>query len=220
MQLLCLVRMLRPDKIMLAVMDFVENEMSDKFIKPPPFDLVASFNDSTCATPLIFVLSAGADPMADIMKAATDVGRKMEYISLGQGQGPHAVRMIKEASEGKEGSWVVLQNCHLMPSFMPELERLVENFIPGITHENFRLWCTTYPSKVFPVAVLQNGVKMTMEPPKGMRANIMGSYKADPLVDREFFESCTKRERFERLVYALCFFHALIQERRLFGPLG
>lgn len=73
---------------------------------------------------------------------------------------------------------------------MPELEKLMEEIdlrknaaadkevkdkdapVVKPPHFEFRLWLTTAPSEVFPSSILMRGIKMTYEPPRGLKNNL------------------------------------------------
>lgn len=140
-------------------------------------------------TPLVFILSTGSDPFSAFQKFASEMNfyDKFDSISLGQGQGPIAETLLKKGME--EGRWIFLQNCHLATSWMVNMEKIVMDLLEapiGVVHEDFRFYLSSMPNTAFPVSVLQNSVKVTNEPPKGLKANIR---RALYELDEDFFEN-------------------------------
>jgi dynein heavy chain, axonemal len=190
--------------------------MGESYVTPPVFNLALSFKDSSITTPMVFVLSSGSDPVAGFDRFAEEMNmtKKCEKISLGRGQGVKAEQMINDNLN--RGGWVLLMNCHLAISWMPRLEAICES-IDDTKHRDFRLWLTSNPTPYFPISILQNSVKMTLEPPSGLRQNVLQTYSS---LTTEEFEDCSKPVPFKKLLFGLCFFHAIVQDRRKFGPIG
>lgn len=201
-----------------CVKEFVRKEAGPFYIESPPFDLVGSLEDSSNITPIIFVLSSGADPIAYLTALAKEKGMdgKLESISLGQGQDVIAEKLIEEGS--RTGMWICLQNCHLFTSWMPKLEQIQEKADPNKMHPEYRLFLTSSPSPSFPVPVLQSGNKVTQEPPRGLKAGVYRSFI--DLSEANYEDEFPKSFQYKKLVFALAFFHAVILERRKYGPIG
>lgn len=74
---------------------------------------------------------------------------------------------------------------------MLEMENLIQELIenPSNVLQDFRLFLSSMPSKSFPTFVLQNSLKVTNEPPKGLRANMKKSFTD---MNTDFFEDHRK----------------------------
>ena len=218
-QRVMLLKILREEKLMSVIIKYVKDALGIKFTVSPPYNLGDCFGDSTNTTSLIFVLSPGADPMIYLQGLARDkdMDTRLKTLSLGQGQGKEASRLIEEGR--RSGDWICLQNCHLAASWMPELEKIQEHtvLIGNEVHPDYRLWLTSNPTKSFPVPVLQSGIKITNEPPKGLKNNLARTFNE---VKEDFYESCKKPDAFKKMLFGLAFFHAIILERRKFGSIG
>jgi dynein heavy chain len=83
---MCL-KVCRPSKLIYGIKKFVKSQLGGFYIESPPFDLEGSLADSNSITPIIFVLSAGADPIAYLVNLAEKKNMKDKFkaISLGQG---------------------------------------------------------------------------------------------------------------------------------------
>ena len=215
-QKLILIKAIRFDKLTNELSYFVENNLGKEYTEPPTFNLMKSYEDSTNKIPLLFVLSTGSDPKNDFQQLADTMGRKVEYVSLGKSMDKVAIAKIDDTKV--KGGWILLQNCHLAISFMPKLEDEIEKLqnSPNLD-PNFRLWLTSMSSNKFSINVLKSSIKITMEPPKGLKLNLQRQYENIP---EEELEACSKPDLFKSFFFGLCFFHAIVQDRRKFGPIG
>lgn len=216
---LMLISVLKSDVLVNAISSFIRLTLGSDFTDSKHSTLARVFEDTSATVPLIFVLSTGSDPMAALQKFAQekDFIAKLHSVSLGQGQGPVAEGLISKAR--LMGNWVFLQNCHLATSWMPQMETIVRSFSLGEVkvHPDFRLFLSSMPSDTFPVSVLQNSVKLTNEPPRGLRANLMRSLSD---LEEEQFEVHILGEDWRKMVFGICVFHGVVLERRKFGSLG
>ncbi|EGF80533.1 hypothetical protein BATDEDRAFT_25191 [Batrachochytrium dendrobatidis JAM81] len=214
-QKLCLLRCFRIDRVYNAITTFVIQNIGEKYVMPPVINYSNIFDQSTPTSPVIFILSPGADPQNDLQKLAETLGfggNRLKFLSLGQGQAPIALQLLETAVT--RGQWLMLQNCHLLVVWLRVLEKVLEKITKP--HKDFRLWLTTEPTPAFPIGILQKSLKVVTEPPNGLKLNLRSSYYK---LNEEMLADCY-HESFRPLVYVLAFFHAVVQERGKYGKIG
>ncbi|XP_006869595.1 PREDICTED: dynein heavy chain 17, axonemal [Chrysochloris asiatica] len=224
LQKLCMVRCMRPDRMTYAVKNFVEEKMGSKFVEGRSVEFSKSYEESSPSTPIFFILSPGVDPLKDVEALGKKLGftidnGKLHNVSLGQGQEVVAENALDVAAEN--GHWVILQNIHLVARWLSTLDKKVERYSLG-SHEDYRVFISAEPapspeSHIIPQGILENAIKITNEPPTGMHANL---HKALDLFTQDTLEMCTKEMEFKSILFALCYFHAVVAERRKFGAQG
>jgi len=214
LQRLCVMRCFRPDRVYNAVKTYVMGAIGEKYVQPPVLDYGRIFAQSTERSPMVFILSPGADPQGDIQLLCEERGMmsKFRFIALGQGQGPKAEHLIDQGT--KSGHWVLLQNCHLLVSWLKMLEKKME--LMKAPHKDFRLWMTTEPTERFPMGILQKSLKVVTEPPDGLKLNMRATFAK---IDQSVLDACP-HDAFRACLFTLAFLHAVVQERRKYGKIG
>jgi len=84
-------------------------------------------------------------------------------------------------------------------------------------HKDFRVFLSAEPGLSIPIGILQRSIKLTNEPPSGIRANMIRAFKN---FGHEPWENSQKPTEFKAVVFAMCFFHSIVVERKKFGPIG
>ena len=116
---LVILRALRPDRVTTALKSWISEVMGSSYVYQAPFDMEATYYETSNQTPTFFVLFPGVDPTTWVENLGIKFGITFEAGTL-------------------------LQNCHLMQSWVPKLERLLEVVQEG-AHENFRCFVSAEP---------------------------------------------------------------------------
>jgi len=221
---LLVVRCLRPDRTTTALDNFIRKVMphGDEFVDCDSTSnskqiLESAYNDSTTTTPIYFILSPGVNPVEDVEYLCKlkgfDVKKMLHTIALGQGQDKYANDKLDAGH--KEGLWVMLQNVHLMPSYLYEMEKRLTAYALEGSNQNFRLFLTSDASNQIPIGLLEKSIKLTNEPPAGLKDNLKRSFS---FFKKEEIED--KDPKIKTILFGLCYFHSVMCERRKFGTKG
>jgi len=220
---LCILRAMRQDRMTTAMLQYVERVIPNgknytecdggkSFLDV----LSMSLEDSTTVNPLFFILSSGADPVATLEVIAKAKGMsESRYKRVALGQGQDVVAMAELAFGHKEGAWVVLENIHLMPKWCAVLEKQLDDYATEGSHPDFRVFLTAEPAKGIPIGLLERSIKLTNEPPQGLKQNLK---RALASFDKEEFDY--KDPKVRSILFGLCHFHSIVIERGKFGPKG
>ncbi|XP_032675191.1 dynein heavy chain 7, axonemal-like isoform X1 [Odontomachus brunneus] len=220
-QRLLIVKVIRRDKIIVEIMRLIEDTMGDVFNSYPHLQISESYAESSCFTPIIFILPSYNSPLSLVSAYASARGYTSKFVSLSMSdkQLSDVEALVRRAR--KDGGWVFLQNCHHATRWIPRLQWICENLSSSSTSLDFRLWLSSCSTPDFPISILQNSVKIAYDCSLQLKQNLLRTYRSEPIGCKEFFEGCPGKDKeFSKLLYGLCFFHGIVRERRYFGPQG
>jgi dynein heavy chain 2 len=211
-QKILIIQSLRPDKLLSAMNIFVLQSLGLETISVSNSSIEELCKESTCQEPIWLITTPGVDPSQELREfARLKIGtEKFHEVSMGQGQGELAINFIRDAS--RSGEWVCLQNVHLVIGWVNQLEKELISLNP---HPEFRLWLTSETHLKFPQTLLEKSLKVTFEAPPGLKKNLQRIY--DTWGPEMISNGSVLRAQ---SLFALAWFHAVIQERRTYIPQG
>ncbi|KAK7029674.1 dynein heavy chain [Paramarasmius palmivorus] len=206
------IKCLRPDRLLEAVARFVRIVFNMDMSVQSSYDLGAMVADEVpAATPLAMVSVHGYDASYKIENLIRNTGTRSSSVAMGSQEGfTQADQAITSAA--RQGTWVLLKNVHLAPSWLGQLEKKLQTLNP---HRSFRLFLTMEANPSIPVNILRQSRLIMNEPPPGIKANLLDSLRGLPT--SRLSQGPVEKVR---LYFLLAWFHAVVQERLRYVPLG
>jgi dynein heavy chain 1 len=207
-----LIKCFRPDRLLQATAIFTALVFGTDLAAQAAYDLGAVVNDEVQpATPLALVSVAGYDASYRVENLIQATGVRHKAVAMGSQEG-FSLADDAIAVAARQGSWVLLKNVHLAPSWLSALEKRLQNLSP---HRSFRLFLTMEANPAIPVNILRQSRIFMNEPPPGIKANLLDSFKN--ISPARLSQGPAEKLR---LYFLLAWFHAVVQERLRYVPLG
>ncbi len=203
----------RPDRFTHGAQKLVDLVMGEKLLKIPEVDLVNIVEkESNCRSPLLLCSAPGYDASFKVDHLAKTMNKKYQSVAIGSAEGfDMAEKSISSAT--KTGTWVLLKNVHLAPQWLVELEKKLHRLTPN---ENFRLFLTMEIHPKVPRTLVRMSQVFVFEPPAGIKASLQRTYGT--------VLNATRGDRApverSRLHFLVSWFHAIVQERMRYTPIG
>lgn len=206
------VKCLRPDRLLQATAAFVRVIFETDLSLISTFDLGAMVADEVLpATPVSLVSVTGYDASYRVENLVQNTGSRCASVAMGSQEG-FTLADQAIALAARQGSWVLLKNVHLAPSWLGQLEKKLHTLGP---HRNFRLFLTMEANPSIPVNILRQSRIIMNEPPPGIKANLLDSLRS--ITNARLSQGPAEKVR---LYFLLAWFHAVVQERLRYVPLG
>ena len=221
---LLILRAMRPDRLLDALTAYIGATLGEDYVTEPPFDMEATWRETSRSTPIFFVLFPGVDPTLWVEALGKKFGKTISngmFVNISMGEGQEAPAALKMDELASKGGWIMMQNVHLMQEWLPVLERHLE-LLSEHSHDDFRVFLSAEPpsfsyQKIIPESLLQTSIKVANEVPADMKSNLRRAWAN---FSQEWIDECPKDVNLKGCLFTLCFYHALVQGRRRFGQQG
>lgn len=203
---------IRPDRLLPAAKELMSIAINDDS-QGGQLDLGQIVElESKARNPLMLVSAPGYDASVMVDALAKEKNKKYTSVAIGSpeafGEAENAIKLA-----ARSGSWVLLKNVHLAPSWLVELEKSVYKLS---LNDQFRLFLTMEVTPKVPKTLLRASNLLVFEPPSGIKASMTRSYTLAISRDR----SNTKPVQRSKLHFIVAWFNAVVQERLRYIPIG
>ncbi|KAG9237794.1 cytoplasmic dynein-like protein 1 heavy chain 1 [Amylocarpus encephaloides] len=204
---LLLVKLFRMDRFVPTAERFVTTVLGASLLDTAE-DLKRTVDQVSASSPIALCSSPGFDASYKVDNLVERSRATCTNIAMGSNEGlASADKAISNAAAN--GSWVLIKNVHLAPTWLQSLEKRMDSLKP---HADFRLFLSMESSPKIPVNLLRASRVLMYEQPAGVRANMKDSMAS---LSTRALKTPVERGR---LYLLLCFLHAVVQERLRYAP--